>query len=106
MYKRQAISSSTLTIDLSLGQLFLVSLNSNITTLSITNVPSSTNAVGFSIIFTADGTARSVTWPTSVKWPSASPPTLTSTSTKKDVLSFVSTDNGTSWLGFVGGQNF
>jgi len=102
-----SISSSTLTINLSNSQLFLVSLNSNITTLTISNTPATSNtSVGFTIIFTADGTARSVTWPASIKWPGGTAPTLTSTNAKKDVLSFVSTDNGTTWLGFVGGQNY
>jgi hypothetical protein len=41
-----------------------------------------------------------------VKWPANTAPTLTSTNDKKDVLSFLSTDNGTSWLGFVGGQDY
>ena len=101
------ISSSTLTINLTNSQLFLVSLNSNITTLTISNTPATSNtSVGFTIIFTADGTARSVTWPASVKWSGGTAPTLTSTNAKRDVLSFVSTDNGTTWLGFVGGQNY
>lgn len=101
-----AISSSTLTLDLLNGHVFLVSLNSNITTLTISNIPAGTNLTGFTLIFTADGTARSVTWPASVKWPGGVAPTLTSTNTKIDVLNFVSTDNGTSWLGFVGGLTY
>jgi hypothetical protein len=101
------ISSNTLTINLSNSQLFLVSLNSNITTLTISNTPATSNiTIGFTIIFTADGTARSVTWPASIKWPGNSAPAITSTNGKLDVFSFVSTDNGTTWLGFVGGQNY
>lgn len=101
------ISSNTLTLNLANSQLFTVSLNSNITTLTISNTPSTSGvAVGFSLIFTADGTARSVTWPGSIKWAGGVAPTLTSTNTKRDVLSFLSTDNGTSWLGFVGGVNY
>lgn len=101
-----AISSNVLTLDLLNGHVFLVSLNSAINTLTINNIPAGTNLTGFTIIFTADGTARSVNWPASVKWPGASAPTLTSVNTKRDVLSFVTTDNGTTWLGFVGGQNY
>ena len=102
-----SISSNTLTVNLSNGNLFTCSLNANITTLSITNVPATAGeAIGFVLIFTADGTARSVTWPASIKWPDSSAPTLTSTNTKKDIFSFVSTDNGTTWLASVGGQNY
>lgn len=102
-----SISSNTLTLNLSSGNLFTCSLNSNITTLTISNPPSGSNtAIGFSLIFTADGTARSVTWPASIKWPGGTAPTLTSTNNKRDFLSFLSTNNGTDYLGFVGGQNY
>jgi hypothetical protein len=102
-----SITSNVLTLDLSISQIFLVSLNAPINTITISNTPSESNVASiFSIIFTADGTARIVAWPVSVKWASGSAPTLTSTNTKKDVLNFVTTDNGTTWLGFVGGQNY
>lgn len=101
------ISSGTLTLNLNDAQVFDVSLNANITTLTISNVDSSSNTVNaFTLIFTMDGTARTVTWPAAVKWPGGTAPTLTSTNGKKDVLSFLSPDNGTTWLGFIGGQNF
>jgi hypothetical protein len=101
------ISSSALTLDLNNSQVFTVSLNSNISTLTISNTDSRANTVqGFTLILTADGTARTISWPASVKWPSGTGPTLTSTNGKVDILSFVSPDNGTTWYGFVGGQNF
>ena len=100
-----AISSGTLTLDLSGSNFFAVSLNAAITTFTISNTPSSA-ASSFTLEFTADGTARAVAWPSSVKWASGTTPTLTSTSGKKDVFAFYSTDGGTSWIGFVGGQNF
>lgn len=101
------ISSSALTLDLNNSQVFTVALNSNISTLTISNPdPRSNTAQGFTLILTADGTARTITWPASVKWPSATGPTLTSTNNKVDILSFLSPDNGTTWYGFIGGQNF
>jgi hypothetical protein len=100
-------SSGTLTLDLNDAQVFEVSLNQNITTLTISNIDATSNTVNaFTVIFTGDGTARTITWPAAVKWPNATAPTMTSTNGKKDVLSFLSPDNGTTWLGFVGGQNF
>ena len=102
-----SIVSSGLTLNLANSQLFTVNLNSNITTVTISNTPSTSGvAVGFSLIFTADGTARSVTWPSGIKWAGGTSPALTSTSGKIDVLSFISTNSGTHWLGFVGGQNY
>ena len=80
------ISSGTLTIDLSNTSVFTVSLNANITTLNIINTPVTAGLVSsFTIIFTATGTAYSVAWPASVRWPGAVAPTITSTNTKRDV---------------------
>lgn len=100
------ISAGALTLNIANGNTFTVSLNANITSLSITNVPTGTNAVSFTLILTADGTARTITWPASVKWPGAVAPTLTSTLNKIDVYTFLSVDNGTTWLGMQSGKNF
>jgi hypothetical protein len=56
------ISAGALTLNIANGNTFTVSLNANITSLSITNVPTGTNAVSFTLILTADGTARTITW--------------------------------------------
>jgi hypothetical protein len=102
-----SISAGTLTLDMSTSGVFSVTLNANITTLTISNVPStsSTNHT-LVLLFTADGTARSVTWPGSVTWGSAGAPTLTSTNTKRDLFVLTSFDNGTSWLAIAAGQAF
>lgn len=99
------ISGGTLTIDLNTATVFDVALNGAITTLTISNVQSSGRTSSFVLIFTADGTARSVTWPASFKWPAGTAPTLTSTSGKKDVFVFFTVDGGTSWQAFISGQN-
>jgi len=99
------ISAGTLTLNLSSGSVFYVALNANITSISLTNFPTSGNTASFTIMFTADGTARTVTWPTSIKWSSGVAPTLTSTATKVDVFNFFSRDGGTTVYGFTSGQN-
>lgn len=102
-----SISSNTLVINLDTCNLFNCALNSNINTLTISNVPSTSGvSIGFTIIFTADGTPRSVSWPNSVKWQAGTAPNITSVNGKIDTFSFLSVNNGTSWLGFVGGQNY
>ena len=100
------ISAGALTLNLANGNTFTVSLNADITTLSITNVPTGSKAVSFTLLFTADGTARTVTWPASVKWPNATTPTLTSTAGQVDIYTFLSVDNGTTWYGMQAGKNF
>lgn len=102
-----SISSGSLTLNLNNGNIFLVSLNANVTSITISNVNSGDNiAQSFSIVFTADGTQRTVSWPASVKWPGGTGPTLTSTNAKKDVYHFTTVDKGVTWLAFVAGKNF
>lgn len=101
-----AISTGTLTLDLSGSNNFNVSLNANITTLTISNVPTTGTGAVFVLRFTADGTARSVTWPASITWVAGTAPTLTSTNNKRDTFIFESFDGGTTWAGYVGGQGY
>jgi len=99
------ISANTLAIDLNSATIFDVSLNANITTFSITNIQASGRTSSFIIIFTGDGTPRSVTWPASFKWPNNTAPTITSTNTKKDIYTFFTVDGGTTWQALITGQN-
>ncbi len=105
-FSSPTISAGTLTLNLVNGNVFDVALNANITTLTITNPPATNNAGSFVIIFTADGTPRTITWGGSIVWAGGTAPTLTSTNGKKDVFGFISLNNGTNWYGFTGGQNF
>ena len=103
-----SISAGVLTLDCSLSNTFAVSLNAAITSFTVSNIPTSGSYYEFNLEFTADGTARSVTWTFSsvaVKWPGGTAPTLTSTNGKKDTFVFYTYDAGATWLGFVAGQN-
>jgi hypothetical protein len=100
-----AITAGALALDLSAGSVFDVALNANITTINITNPPAAGIPMGFTGVFTADGTARSITWPASFKWAGGTAPTLTSTAGKRDVFTFMTMDGGATYLAFVAGQN-
>lgn len=100
-----SISSGTLTLDCSAGNVFAVSLNANITTLTFSNVPASGKAYSLTLSLTADGTARTVTWGSAVKWPGGTAPTLTSTNGKVDTFVMFTHDGGTTWYAFNAGQN-
>ena len=100
------ISSGTLVLNLETSNIFTVALNAAITTLTVSNPPASGSGGSFTLIFTGDGTARAVTWPASIKWAGGTAPTLTSTSGKVDSFAFFTSDGGTNWQGYVGGQNF
>lgn len=98
------ISAGTLTLVLTSSAVFNVSLNGAITTFSVGEAPSGSTA--FTLIFTADGTPRSVTWGTAVSWSGGTAPTLTSTNGKRDVFTFLTLNGGVNWYAFTGGQNF
>jgi len=62
--------------------------------MTFTNAPTTGSGGGF-ILELTNGGSQTVTWPTSVKWPSGTAPTLTAAGV--DVLTFVSFDAGTTW---------
>lgn len=67
--------------------------------------PTAASGGQFTLLLAQDATgARTAAWPTTVRWPGGTAPTITGTASRTDVISFVS--DGTYWLGFVGGQNF
>lgn len=101
-----AISAGTLTLDCSAGSVFNVTLNANVSTLSITNPPVTGYSYTMLLQFTADGTSRTVTWPASVKWPAGVSPLLTSTNGKADIFTLTTYNNGTTWYASTVGQNY
>ena len=100
------IASGVLSLNCASGNVFHVSLNAAITSITFSNIPTTGTAYGMTLAFTADGTARAITWPAAVKWPSGTAPTLTSTSGKVDIFVLTTWDGGTTWYTITGGQNF
>jgi hypothetical protein len=105
-YTTPTISAGTLTLNLENGNVFRVSRNANITTVTISNPPASGNAGSFTLIFDANGTSYTTTWPAAVKWPSGIAPTITTTSGRSDVFVFYTNNAGTTWYAMTSGQNF
>ena len=103
--------AAQIAIDLSTAQVFRTKLTVACTGLTLSNIPdnANANAVGFSVLFVGDGSARTMTWnigSAGISWAAGTAPTYTSTANKVDIYSFLSTNGGSNWLGFVGGQNF
>ena len=98
-------SSNATTVDCEAGNAFSHTLTEN-TTFTFSNPPASGTAYSFSIEIIQDASASgfTVTWPSSVDWPSATAPTLTATASAKDVFVFTTRDGGTNWYGFTAGQ--
>lgn len=105
-YTTPSISSGTLTLNLENGNVFRVSRNANITTLTISNPPSSGNAGSFTLIFDANGTSYTITWPAAVKWPGGTAPTITTTASRSDMFVFYTNNAGTTWYAMTAAQNF
>jgi hypothetical protein len=96
-----ANTSTAITVDLANGTV----QNLTLTAASVTiTMPTAVAGKSFIIILSQDAIgSRSVTWST-VSWPSATPPSVTQTASRKDIFSFFS--NGTSWFGTTIGQNY
>ena len=95
-----ANSSTAITIALTNGTVQIITLTGNATI----TMPTATSGKSFIMFLKQDGTgSRTVTWST-VKWAGGTAPTITSTASRQDILSFFS--DSTNWYGCVVGQNY
>jgi len=109
------ISSNVVTIDLSLAQSFTLTVDDDVNSFTITNIPSGSTsfslkilqdgtgdrAVGIDTFKTSGGTAIPVNWPGG-----GVVPIMTQTASRADIYSYKTFDGGSSFYGVVGGQNF
>jgi hypothetical protein len=86
-------------VDCTLGNVQTKSISGAVT-LTFSNPPTTGKAGSFTLIATFSG-SPAITWPASVKWAGGTAP---DTEVGIDVFSFMTTDAGTSWLGFTAGQ--
>jgi hypothetical protein len=95
-----ANSSTAITIALTNGTVQIITLTGNATI----TMPTATSGKSFIMFLKQDGTgSRTVTWST-VKWAGGTAPTITSTASRQDILSFFA--DGTNWYGVVVAQNY
>ena len=100
-----------ITVDLSTGNYFEVDLQNatgSITTFTITEALSGTQAQTFFLKVTQGSTARQFDWSsvTNIKWPGSSGPTLSTGNDAVDIFRFTTYDQGTTWNGETIGLNF
>jgi len=95
-----ANSSTAITLDLANGTVQIITLTGNATI----TMPTATSGKSFIMLLKQDATgSRTVTWST-VKWAGGTAPTITSTASRQDILSFFA--DGTNWYGVVVAQNY
>jgi hypothetical protein len=92
---------TTNTIDWRLGNKAAATLTANSTIYFI--APSKPCNLCFVVTQNTTGTGQAITWDTTVRWSGGVAPSLTTTTSKSDVISFMY--NGTSYLG-LGSLNF
>lgn len=94
-----SISSGAITIDYTSGNVAIVTMNANITSMTLSNPPASGRVGELTLILKQDGTgSRTVSWPAAVKWPGGTAPTL-SGANKVDIITLITDDAGTTWYG-------
>jgi hypothetical protein len=99
-----SISGGTLTLNLDTATFFYVSASAN-ATVSFINPPSSPKVFAFTLQTEGTGTQRTFTWPPSVRWDSGFTPIITLASLKVDTYTFLTHNGGSTWYGFISGQN-
>ena len=94
-----ANTSTAITLNLANGTVQVLTLTGSPTI----TMPTAVAGKSFIIYLKTGAGSYSVTW-TTVKWPAATAPTITSTASKMDIFSFFS--DGTNWYGTTVGQNY
>ena len=104
-YSAVTSSSNATSVDLHTATNFSHTLTEN-TTFSFSNPAASGKVSAFTVKVQQDASASgfTLTWPTSVDWPTATAPTLTATASAVDYFVFMTHDGGTTYYGFTAGQ--
>ena len=101
-----SISTNTITLDLSQASVFNVYLNSSITGITVNNIAPAGLVSSWILVVTADGTARTISWPGQYRWPiSNTPPSITSAADRKDTYAFLTFDGGSTILSYIVAQS-
>ena len=97
-------SAGTLVLDMVNGNYFNVTLDEDVTTLTLNNPPASGRAGSIIFIARQDGTGTwDITWPASVLWEQSTgeSPSQTTTANAVDIYWLLTTDGGVTWYGTV-----
>ena len=91
----------TQSINLTLGNVVTATQTTSATTYTFDNPSATGKACSFTLILTNGASNSGTVWPGAVDWAGGTEPSLTSSGV--DCLTFITTDAGTTWLGFSAG---
>ena len=97
-------AAATVDIDLTTGNVFTITPDQN-TTFTFSNPSPTGKSCSFTLIWTQDGSDRTIAWPGTVDWKDGTAPDVTSGSAKRDIYTFFTIDAGTIWYGFQAGTD-
>ena len=99
-------SGTSVTLDISQGSVFTITLAHNISTFTWSNPATSGDVSAFVLKVTQDGTgSRTIAFPASVDFAGGTAPTLSTGANDVDVFVFFTVDAGTTYFGFTAGQD-
>lgn len=99
-------ASGTQTINCSDVTYWKGTLVGNITGFNLNSIPAGGPYTLTMKLIQGGSGGYTVTWPSNVKWPDGTPPTLTTAVGKYDMVGLVTDDGGSSWTGCIGGFNY
>jgi hypothetical protein len=102
--KTALAAAASIPIDIENGNVFTITPDQN-TTFTFTNPSPTGKSCAFTLVWTQDGSDRTIAWPASVDWAGGSAPDVTSGSAKIDIYTFFTMDAGTIWYGFQAGAD-
>lgn len=95
-------SSSSLSIDMSLGWNVALTLSATVSSFSVSNWPSAGTLGKLTLDITASGSYNITGWPGTTRWSAGAAPTVTSSG--KDTIILTSSDGGSTFRGFIAAQ--
>jgi len=95
--------TGTVDINLNNGNNFYARVT-GATTFTFSNPPASGQGFGFTLLLKVVG-SFTITWPTTIKWPSGITPSVTGDDNGLDAFVFYTYDNGATYYGLTGGLN-
>ena len=99
-------SGTSVTLDISQGSVFTITLAHNISTFTWSNPATSGDVSAFVLKVTQDGTGgRTIAFPAAVDFAGGTAPTLSTGANDVDVFVFFTVDAGTTYFGFTAGQD-